>query len=211
MAASIEDFVRRLTRGNRKFTFIFTEDFFEIVGKSGVRTDRFRDIRNTIKNVGHRKGTNAEMRAGEDTNLFDVDIAVIKKGFSCFKTSFDELISGPYSDKAVLHGMGDDLIDAQKAKYQVESFFSEKLGASIPTTAMLADCRKRQLVLVVESPADMKRPSLEPVRKLRNQVSTILINPVKGPIVDCQVSKIYEPGNSSSLSTLLSMFCLKYG
>lgn len=208
--ASIEDFVKRITRMSRRFTFVFTEDFFNIVGNTGVRTDRFRDIRNTIKNVGHRRGLNAEARAGENMILFDVEVVVVRSGFSCFTTSFHELAEGPFGTAAVIPGMGTDLVDAQKAKYFVEAFFSEKLDQNLPTTQMIAERRKRQLVLVVESPADLKRPSLEPIRKLRSQLCTILVNPNKGPVVDCQVSKIYQEGNSSSLSCLLNMFCVHY-
>ncbi|MDR3181944.1 MAG: hypothetical protein LBT89_03335 [Planctomycetaceae bacterium] len=82
MASNIEDFVTRLTRGGRQFTFIFTEDFFDITGKNGVNTARFIDVRNTIKNVGHRKGLNAELHHQEGAMMFDVDIMVVKKGFS---------------------------------------------------------------------------------------------------------------------------------
>lgn len=208
--ASIEDFVKRITRMNRKFTFIFTEDFFEIVGKSGVRTDRFRDIRNTFKNVGHRKGQRAENFARDDTPVFDVEVVVIDRGYSCFVTSFHELADGPYGDGAIIYGTGNDLVDAQKAKFQVESFFSEKHSQSISTLHMIADRRKRQLILVVESQADLKRPSLEPLLKLRSQLCKVMVNPNKGPIVDCQVSKVFQEGNSSSLSTLLNMFCVYY-
>jgi len=211
MATNVEDFVKRLTRGNRKFTFVFTEDFFDIAGKTGVRTDRFRDIRNTIKNVGHRKGLNAEIQLAEGAVLFDVDIGVVKKGFSSFMTTFDELTKGPFSDDAVIYGMGEDMIDAQKAKFQVESFFSEKNDQLLPTTQLIANCRQRKIVLITESPADLKRPSLEPFMKLRSQLTKILVCPDKGPVVDCQVSKVFQPGNSSSLSTLLNMFCVHYG
>ncbi|GHT17708.1 hypothetical protein FACS1894189_4120 [Planctomycetales bacterium] len=210
MAASVEDFVIRLTRGNRKFTFVFTEDFFDIMGKSGVRTDRFRDIRSTVKNVGTRKGTNAALVAKSATDLFDVDVAVIGKGFSSFMTTFEELATGPFSDKAVIYGEGGDLIDAQKAKFQVASFFSEKEDHMISTAQLIADIRKRKIVLVVESPADLKRPSLEPFIKLRSQLTKILISPIKGPVVDCQISKVFQEGNSSSLSSLLNMFCVHY-
>jgi len=211
MAANIEDFVRRLTRGNRKFTFVFTEDFFDIMGPNGVRTDRFREIRNTIKHVGHRKGLNAEMRLAEGTTLFDVDIGVVKKGFSSFMTTFDELNQGPFADAAVIYGMGEDVVDAQKAKFQMESFLSEKNDNLIPTTQLITDCKQRKIVLIAESPADLKRPSFEPFMKLRSQLTKILISPVKGPVVDCQVSKVFQAGNSSSLSTLLNMFCVHYG
>ena len=211
MAANVEDFVKRLTRGNRKFTFVFTEDFFTIVGPAGVNTDRFRDIHNTIKNVGHRKGTNAEARLAEGAILFDVDIGVVKKGFSSFMTTFDELNKGPFADTAMIYGMGGDLIDAQKAKFQVDSFLSEKNDHQIPTKELIANCKKRKIVLIVESPADIKRPSLEPFMKLRAQLTKIMVCPNKGPVVDCQVSKIFQEGNSSSLSSLLNMFCVHYG
>lgn len=208
--ASIEDFVKRITRMSRRFTFIFTEDFFSIMGKTGIRTDRFRDIRNTIQHVGHRRGLNVEMRASEDMILFDVEVVVVRNGFSCFTTSFEELARGPFGRNAIIPGMGGELVDAQKAKFQVESFFSDKSDQNLATTQMIAERRKRQLVLVVESPADLKRPSLEPIRKLRSQLCTILINPMKGPVVDCQISRIYQEGNSSSLSNLLNMFCVHY-
>ncbi len=208
--ASIEDFVKRITRMNRKFTFIFTEDFLDINGKTGVRTDRFRDIRNTIKNIGHRKGTRAEMHAKDESSLFDVEVVFVDRSFSCFVTSFQELANGPFAGDAIIYGTGNDLIEAQKAKFQVDAFFSEKHSQSISTLSMIAERRKRQLILVVENPADLKRPSLEPLLKLRSQLCKIMINPNKGPIVDCQVSKIFQEGNSSSLSTLLNMFCVYY-
>ena len=212
MAASVEDFVKRLVRGNRKFTFIFTEDFFSIVGPNGVNTGRFRDIRNAIRHVEHRKGLNAELKKAEDAILFDVDIGVVKKGFSSFMTTFDELTKGPFSDAAVIYGMGGDMIDAQKAKFQVDSFFSEKNDQQIPTTQLIENCRKRKIVLVVEKPADLKRPSLEPFMKLRAQLTKILVSPEKSAtVVDCQIGKIYQEGNSSSLSSLLNMFCVNYG
>ena len=210
MAASVEDFVKRLTRGNKKFTFVFTEDFFNISGQNGVRTDRFRDIRNTIKFVGHKKGLNAEMRVAEGTNLFDVNVGVVKKGFSSFMTTFDELSKGPFAETAMLFGMGEGMVDAQKAKFQVDAFLSEKNDQLIPTTQLIENCRQRKLVLIAESPADMKRPSLEPFMKLRSQLTKILISQDKGPVVDCQVTKIFQEGNSSSLSTLLNMFCVHY-
>ena len=210
MAVNIEDFVKRIVRGNRKFTFVFTEDFFNIVGPNGIRTDRFRDIRNTIKNVGHRKGLNAEIRVEEGTILFDVEIGVVKKGFSSFMTTFDELNRGPFAETAMLFGMGEGQVDAQKAKFQVDSFFSEKNDQLIPTTTLIANSRQRKLILIVESPADLKRPSLEPFMKLRSQLTKILVSSEKGPVVDCQVGKIYQEGNSSSLSTLLNMFCVNY-
>ena len=212
MATNIEDFVKRLTRTGRQFTFVFTEDFFNITGPNGVQTDRFRDIRNAIKNVGHRKGLNAEMRVEEGQNLFDVDIGVVKKGFSSFMTSFDELKRGPFAEDAILFGMGTEggQVDAQKAKFQVDMFLAEKQNQSLPTKQLIENCRKRKLVLVAESPADLKRPSLEPFMKLRSQLTKILVSSEKGPVVDCQVAKIFQEGNSSSLSTLLNMFCTHY-
>ena len=210
MAASIEDFVKRLTRGNKKFTFVFTEDFFNIVGPNGVQTDRFRDIRNAFRHVGHKKGLNAEIRIEEGTILFDVNIGVVKKGFSSFMTTFDELNKGPFADAAMLYGMGDGQVDAQKAKFQIDSFLSEKNDQLLPTTKLIENSRQRKLVLVVESPADLKRPSLEPFIKLRSQLTKIMISQDKGPVVDCQVTKIFQEGNSSSLSTLLNMFCVHY-
>jgi hypothetical protein len=211
MAGNIEDFVTRLTRGGRQFTFIFTEDFFDINGKNGVNTARFIDIRNTIKNVKHRKGTNAEIHLREGTLIFDVDVMVVSKGFTSFMTSFDELNLGPFADHAIIYGMGGDLVDAQKAKFQVDSFFSEKRDNLTSTTQIIAEIRKRKLVLIVESPADLKRPSLEPLLKLRSQLSKVLISSQKGPVVDCQISKLWQDGNSSSLSNLLNMFCVHYG
>ncbi len=204
--AAIEDFVKRLTRMNRRFTFIFTEDFFA----SSIKTDRFRDIRTIVKNTDHRKGLNAMIRADEDTVLFDVQIAVIRNGFSCFMTTFQELAMGPYADSAMIYGEGAGLVDAQKAKFQVESFLSEKSLENLPTAQMITENRKRQMVLVVESAADLKRPSLEPIRKLRSQLVTILISPVKGPVVDCQVTKLFQEGNSNSFSCLMNMFSVNY-
>jgi len=209
MPANIEDFVKRMTRVNRRITFIFTNDFFSIEGKTGVLTDRFRDIRNAFKNVGHRRGTRVEERANPNTILFDVEIAVVKD-FSCFITTFDELVEGPFGDGPEIHGLGVDAVDAQKARFAVESFIAEKEEQMISTTAMIAERRNRQLVLVAERPNDLKRPSLEPILKLRSKLYTILVNPVKGPIVDCQVGTIFQEGNSSSLSCLLNMFCVHY-
>ena len=212
MAASIEDFVKRITRGSKKFTFIFTEDFFSIDGKNGVRTDRFRDIRNTIKHVGHRKGTTAELRVAEGATLFDVDIGVVKSGFSSFMTNFEELNTGPYAETAMIYGMGGEggQVDATKAQFQISMWLGEKNDQTLPTTQLIANCRQRKIILVADGPSDLKRPSMEPFMKLRSQLTKILISPEKGPIVDCQVGKIYEPGNSSSLSTLLNMFCVHY-
>ena len=210
MAVNVEDFVKRLTRGNRKFTFVFTEDFFSIMGPNGVQTDRFRDIRETVRHVGHRKGLNAEMHVAEGAILFDVNVGIVKKGFSSFMTSFEELTKLPFADSAMLYGMGGGMVDAQKAKFQVEAFFSEKNDQQLPTMQLITNCRQRKIVLVVESAADLKRPSLEPFMKLRSQLTKILISPEKGPVVDCQVSKIFQEGNSNSLSALLNMFCVNY-
>jgi len=210
MAASVEDFVRRLTRGNKKFTFIFTEDFFDIDSPNGVRTDRFRDIRNIIRHVGHKRGLKAEMHAAEGAVIFDVNIGIVKKGFSSFMTTFDELNEGPFAETAMLYGMGEGLVDAQKAKFQVDAFFSEKIDQQIPTTQLITNCRQRKLVLIAESPADLRRPSLEPFMRLRSQLTKILVSPDKGPVVDCQVTKLFQEGNSNSLSSLLNMFCVHY-
>jgi hypothetical protein len=210
MAASIEDFVKRLLRGDKKFTFMFTEDFFNIEGKYGVLTDRYKDIRNTIKSVGHRKGTRAEERAGEGVVIFNVEVVVIRTNYSCFKTTFDELAEKAFSAAAIIPGLGGEVVDQQKAKFLVDSFFSEKLEEAMSVTAMIAEAKKRKMVLVVEKPADLKRPSLEPILKLRTQLSKILIHPARGPVVDCQVGKIFQEGNSSSLSSLLSNFCAHY-
>ena len=212
MAASVEEFVKRLTRGNRRFTFVFTEDFFNIIGSTGVNTRRFLDIRGAFRFVKHRKGLNAEIQRDEDVILFDVDIGVVRKGggFSSFMTDFDELMRGPFADSAILYGLGGEHVDAQKAKYQVDAFISEKSFQMLPTTQMIANCRQRKIILVAESPADFKRPSLEPFMKLRSQLTKILISPDKGPVVDCQISKLFQEGNSSSLSSLLNMFCAYY-
>jgi len=213
MAANIEDFVKRLVRGNRKFTFIVVEDFFNIVSPHGVNTARFIDIRNTVKHVGHRKGLNAEMHLAEGAIMFDVDIGVVTKGggYTSFMTTFEELANEPFGDAAMLYGMGGEMVDAQKAKFQVDSFLSEKSSQTLPTRQLIANCKGRKIVLIGESVADLKRPSLEPFMKLRSQLTKILVCPEKGPVVDCQVSKLFEPGNSSSLSSLLNMFCVHYG
>ena len=212
MGASVEDFVKRLVRGNRRFTFVFTEDFFDITGKTGVMTGRFLDIRNTVRYVGHRRGPNAEIQRDEDVILFDVDIGVVRKGggFTSFMTSFNELAKGPFSDEAMLYGPGGGQVNAQKAKFQVDSFLSEKSDQLLPTSQLITNCRQRKLILVVESPADLKRPSLEPFMRLRSQLTKILVSPDKCPVVDCQVSRLFQEGNSSSLSSLLNMFCVYY-
>lgn len=215
MAAAIDDFVRRLTRTNRKFTFIFTEDFFAIEGKTGVLTDRYMKIRSLIRRSHHHKGTKSHSVKTEQEDdfidpLFDVRV-VITYATGCFTTTFRELAAGPYGSEAQICGYGTDMVDAQKARFLVDSFFAEKRETHSQTiTQMLADQRGRQIILVAESPADLKRPSLEPVRNLRSKLATILINPNKGPIVDCQVMCIYQEGNSNTFSALLNNFCVKY-
>ena len=210
MAASIDDFVRRLTRSNRKFTFIFTESFFSIEGKHGVQTDRYLTLRNLFRRIKHHKGTQAALRAQDEELLFDVLVVIVYTS-GCFTTSFQELATEPFGDQAVICGYGCDMVDAQKAKFLVDSFFADKKeNYSQTVTTMVAEQRGRQVVLVAESQADLKRPSLEPVRNLRNRLSTILISPVKGPIVDCQVMSIFQEGNSNTLSSLLNNFCVKY-
>ncbi len=210
MASNLEDFANRLVRGNKKLTFMFTEDFFNIIGQNGVQVDRYKDIRNAVKNVGHRKGEKAALRAGSDEALFDVDIVVIKTNFTCFITNFKELAEGPFGTDSLILGFGTDMVDSQKAKFALESFFSDKLDYAIPVSKMVAQYKKRKIVLVVESAADLRRPSLEPIIALRSLKQTVLISPVKGPIVDCQVTKISDSENSNSFSTLLNMVCVKY-
>ena len=210
MPASIDDFVRRMTRTNRKFTFIFTDDFFSIEGKTGVQTDRYIKIRNLIRYMRHHKGTKAAMLAKDEEALFDVRVVVVHR-IGCFTTSFRELASEPFGDQAVICGYGTDMVDAQRAKVLVDTFFAEKRENSSQTvTAMLAEQRGRQIIQIAESPADLKRPNFEPIRNLRSKLATILISPVKGPIVDCQVSRLYQEGNSNSFSMLMNMFCVEY-
>jgi hypothetical protein len=194
---------------NRKFTFIFTEDFFDINGKIGVRTDRYLDIRKTFQNVGHKRGDDAAARSS-DILLFDVNVCIVRTNYTCLMTDFAELNTGPFSDQAMIYGMGSGMVDAQKAKFAVDSFFSTKADSAITINVMLTETRKRQKVLFVEKAADLKRPSIEPIRDLRSQLCTVLINSIKGPVVDCQVSCVYKEGNSSSLSSLLNMFCVHY-
>lgn len=211
MAANLEDFVSRLVRGNKKITFIFTEDFFNVFARTGNQVNQFRDIRNAIKNVGHRKGEIAVMRAGGNEEiLFDVNVVVVRTNNTCFTTTFKELASGPFGDEAVILGYGSDMVDAQKAKYQIEAFLSEKLDQSMTVTKMIAEYRKRKLVVIAESPADLKRPSMEPIMDLRSMKQTVLISPTKGPLVDCQVARLSDSENSNSFSTLLSMLSVKY-
>ena len=210
MAANLEDFVNRLVRGNKKITFIFTEDFFNVVGPNGVQVGRFKDIRNAVKNTGHRKGEKAALRAGGDDVLFDVNILVIKTNFTCFTTNFKELAEGPFGTDSLILGFGSDMVDSQKAKFALETFFSDKLDHCVHLSKLMPEYRKRKLVLVVETPADLKRPSLEQIINLRNLKQTVMINPTKGPLVDCQVTKISDSENSNSFSTLLSMLSVKY-
>ena len=210
MAASIDDFVRRLTRSNRRFTFIFTESFFSIEGKNGVQTDRYLTLRNLIRRIKHHKGTQAALRATDEESLFDVRVVIVHTS-GCFTTSFQELASDPFGEQAIICGYGSEMVDAQKAKFLVDAFFADKKESGSQTvTTMVAEQRGRQVVLVAESQADLKRPSLEPVRNLRNRLSTILISPTKGPIVDCQVMTIFQESNSNTLSALLNNFCVKY-
>jgi len=212
MPANVEDFASRLVRGGKKITFIFTEDFFNIIGKNGVLVDRYKDIRNVVKNANHRKGEQAAARAGGDEALFDVNIVVVKTNFTCFVTTFKELAEGPFGLDSFILGFGTEMVDSQKAKFALESFFSDKLEESVPLSRLLAEYKraKRKFVLVVETAADLRRPSLEPIINLRNLKQTVLISPVKGPLVDCQVTKIADCDNSNSFSTLLNMICVKY-
>ena len=210
MAANIEDFVTRLLRGSKKITFIFTEDFFNIDGRSGIMVDRFLNLRKVFKNARHFRGDRAEFLAGMDKNLFDVDIIVVRTNFTCFITNFQELSEGPFGSDAIILGFGNEMVDLQKAKYQVDAFLSDKLDYGYSVTKTLAHYQKRKLVLVAESHADLRRPSLEQVIALRSKKSTILISPDKGPLVDCQVAKLADSENSNSFSTFLHMFCVKY-
>jgi len=210
MATSIDDFVRRMTRTNRKFTFIFTEDFFSIEGKTGVRTDRYLMLHNLVKRMHHNKGSQAEMRAKDEQSLFDVRVVIVHTS-GCFTTTFHELAEEPFGDQGVICGYGTDMVDTQKAKLLVDTFFADrKENASQTVTTMLGEQRGRQIIQIAESPADLKRPSFEPVRRLRNKLATILISPTKGPIVDCQVMTVFQEGNSNTLSALLNNFCVKY-
>lgn len=211
MAANLEDFVSRLVRGNKKITFVFTEDFFNVFARKGNHVEHFKAIRNAIKNVGHRKGEVAVMRAGgNDEILFDVDVVVVRTNNMCFSTTFKELADIPFGDEAVILGYGSDMVDAQKAKFQIESFLGEKQERCTTVTKMVAEHRKRKIVVVAESPADLKRPSMEPIIALRSMKQTVLISPTKGPLVDCQVAKLSDSENSNSFSTLLSMLSVKY-
>lgn len=210
MAIGIDDFVRRLTRTNRKFTFVFTSDFFNFDGKTGMQTDRYIRVRNLIRHIRHHKGTQAAMRARDEESLFDVRV-VIAENRGCFTTTFQELAAGPFGSDAQVCGYGTEIIDAQKAKFLVDTFFVEHRSNGLQTiSAMLAEQRGRQVVLVVENASDLRRPNLEPVRNLRHRLATILVNPVKGPVVDCQVMAIFQEGNSNTLSSLLNNFCVKY-
>ncbi len=210
MASSIDDFVRRLTRLNRKFTFIFTDDFFAIDGKSGVLTDRYVKIRNFIRHIRHHKGTLAALRAQDQEAVFDVRVAIVHRS-GCFMTTFHELAEGPYGAEAMVCGYGSEIIDAQKARFLVDTFFADKReNESLSVKVMLTEQHGRQVVLIAENAADLKRPSLDPVRSLRHRLATIMVNPDKGPIVDCQVMAIFQEGNSNTLSALLNNFCVKY-
>jgi len=210
MAANIEDFVTRLIRINRKITFVFTEDFFNIEGRGGINTDRYKALRKIFVNVKHRKGSVAASRVQDEDTILDVNIVVVKSNFTCFEATFRQLIEGPLGMEAVILGFGTDIVDPQKAKFLLETFFAEKSEQTMTVTQMLAQYRKRRLVVVAESPADLKRPSLEQIRNLRSQQSTILIHPAKGPIVDCQVSKLADCENSNCFATLMNTLCVKY-
>lgn len=210
MAASIEDFVKRLTRTNRKITFVFTEEFFNPGSSGTFKTDRFRELRNIVKNVRHRKGMNAALRVEDENTLFDVDLVIVGTDYACFSSTFPEISDIAFGNSAVIPGFGTEMIDPQKAKFMVDGFFSDRRDTRIPVRQMLQERKSRQLVLVVEKPADLKRPSLEPIRDLRHRLYTILVNPEKGPIVDCQVSKLFQEGNSNSLSALMNKFCVEY-
>ena len=210
MAASIDDFVRRLTRTNRKFTFIFTEDFFNFEGKTGLQTDRYSKVRNLIRHIHHHRGTRAAQRVEDESALFDVQVVVIHNR-GCFTTTFQELAAGPFGAEAQICGYGTEIIDAQKARFLLETFFAEqKEDHSQTVSKMLGEQRGRQLILVMENASDLRRPSLEPVRNLHHRLATILVNSNKGPVVDCQVMAIFQEGNSNTLSALLNNFCVKY-
>ena len=209
MAANIEDFTRRLAR-SKKITFVFTEEFFSILDYTGTNTTKFLNLRNTIKNIGHRRGTKVALLADNEDAFFDVEVIIVRSNNICFSTTFKELASGPFSEEAGISGYGVQLVDAQKAKLQIEMFFAEKADHSQTITQMLDERRQRQIVLVAEKPADLRRPSFEPIRNLRNRLYTILVNPNKGPIVDCHVTTLYQEGNSNSLVSLLSHFCVQY-
>jgi len=210
MASSIEDFVKRLVRINKKITFVFTEDFFNVITQTGLNTERYRDIRNIVKNMFHRKGMRMASLAKDETALFDVEVVIVGTDYACLVTSFAELAEGPFGNNAVILGYGSDLIDPEKAKFQLETFFAEKQEVRIPVVKMLAERKRRQLVLVVDRPGDLRRPSLERVLDLRHRLYKIMIWPEKGPIVDCLVSRLYQEGNSNSFSMLMNMFCVEY-
>lgn len=209
MAANIEDFTRRLAR-SRKITFIFTEEFFSIIDKAGINTAKFLNLRNTIKNIGHRRGARAALMADSEDAFFDVEVVIVRSNNTCFATTFKELASGPFGEEAGISGYGVQMVDAQKAKFQVELFFAEKSEHTQTVTQMLNERRQRQIVLIAEKPADLKRPSFEPIRNLRHRLYTIMVNPNKGPVVDCHVTTLYQEGNSNTLVSLLNHFCVKY-
>lgn len=210
MAASIDDFVKRLVKMSKSFSFVFTDDFFMMRGPSGFNIDKYRDLRNIVQAFGPQVGSVAESQFNV-SEKFDVEVLVIRKNFQYITTSFEELAEVPFSHEASIFGFGEDMVNAEKADFLVEMFFSEKAEMdSSPISGLLQEKKNRQLILIVERQGDLRRPSLEPVRKLRHKLSTVLVNATKGPIVDCQVSKFYEPGNSNSLSTMLNLFCLEY-
>ena len=213
MAAGIDDFVKRLTRTQHKFTFVFTQDFFAIEGKTGILTDRYMKIRSLVHMAHLHKGVKANPclpnEAGTDP-AFDVQV-VITHSLGCFATTFRELATEPYGSDAQICGYGTEMVDSQKARFLVESFFAEKRENHSQTiTGMLSEHRGRQMIFVAESPADLRRPSLEPIYNLRHRLATVLISPTKGPIIDCQVMCIFQEGNSNTFSALLNNFCVKY-
>lgn len=211
MASGIEDFVKRLVKTSRAFSFVFTDDFFMMRGPSGFNIDKYRDLRNIVQAFGPQAGTAAEAKFNVATQ-FDVEVLVIRKNFQYITTTFEELAEVPFSHEASIFGFGEDMVNAEKADFLVEMFFSEKAEMdSAPISGLVQAKKDRQLVLIVERQGDLRRPSLEPVRKLRHKLSTILVSPQKGPIVDCQVGRFFEPGNSNSLSNLLNLFCIEYG
>ncbi|MGL4943787.1 MAG: hypothetical protein ACRC46_11435 [Thermoguttaceae bacterium] len=211
MASSIEDFVKRLVKTSKAFSFVFTDDFFMMRGQGGFNVDKYRDIRNIVQAFGPQTGSDVEERCNV-ASKFDVEVLVIRKNFQYITTTFEELAEVPFSSEASIFGFGEDMVNAEKADFLVEMFFTEKAEMdSAPISNIMQAKKDRQLVLVVERQGDLRRPSLEPIRKLRHKLSTILVSPDKGPIVDCQVRKFYEPGNSNSLSTLMNTFCIEYG
>ncbi|MGL6225455.1 MAG: hypothetical protein ACRC10_02385 [Thermoguttaceae bacterium] len=210
MAANIEEFVTRLLRVSKKLTFVFTESFFDVTTATGLQTDKFKAISNMIRHVGHRRGEKAEQRTSNPETLFDVEVVLVRPNYTCYATSFNELATGPFGQEAFIYGYGNDMVDVNKARFMLQSFFSEKQEQTMTVSQMLNERKQRRFVVVADGPADLKRPSLEQVHALRAKRSVILISPVKGPIADCQVTKVSDSENSNSLSTLLSVLSVKY-